>query len=102
MPIKSEADRYLAAFRWGMPAPAVTDSTRRYFQDFMDRWNEEIREHGMLNTPEETCRSFAILLEEFPELKESCLGLKMQEYLKTKDFTVQGEILDKVMMLKER
>ena len=44
------------------------------------------------------------MLEKFPELKESYIGLKIQDYLATNDSAVLGEILDggmKLRMLKE-
>ncbi len=104
MPIKFEIDRYLERFRWGVPEPHVSDTTRQCVQEFLDCWDEEVRENSLLNTPESTCRGFRILLEKFPELKESYFGLKIQDYLATNDSVVLGEILDggmKLRMLKE-
>ncbi|WP_155804168.1 hypothetical protein [Blautia wexlerae] len=96
MPIKFEIDRYLERFRWGVPEPHVSDTTRQCVQEFLDCWDEEVRENSLLNTPESTCRGFRILLEKFPELKESYIGLKIQDYLTTNDFAVLGGILDGV------
>ena len=103
MPIKFEIDRYLERFRWGVPEPHVQNTTRQYVQEFLDCWDEEVRENNLLNTPESTCRGFRILLEKFPELKESYIGLKIQDYLTTNDSAVLGGILDGGMlrMLKE-
>ena len=104
MPIKFEIDRYLERFRWGVPEPHVSDTTRQCVQEFLDCWDEEVRENSLLDTPESTCRGFRILLEKFPELKESYFGLKIQDYLATNDSVVLGEILDggmKLRMLKE-
>ena len=104
MPIKFEIDRYLERFRWGVPEPHVSNNTRQYVQEFLDCWDEEVRENNLLNTPESTCRGFRILLEKFSDLKESHIGLKIQDYLAMNDSAALGEILDasmKLRMLKE-
>lgn len=100
MPIKFEIDRYLERFRWGVPEPHVSDTTRQYVQKFLDCWDEEVRENSLLNTLESTCRGFRILLEKFPEFKKSYLGLKIQEYLATNDSAALCKILDGVMKLR--
>ena len=100
MPIKSEIDMYLERFRWGVPEPHVSDITRQGVQEFLNCWDEEVRENGLLDTPESICRGFRILLEKFPEFKKSYLGLKIQEYLATNDSAALGKILDGVMKLR--
>ena len=100
MPIKSEIDMYLGRFRWGVPEPHVSDIARQCVQEFLNCWDEEVRENGLLDTPESISRGFRFLLEKFPEFKKSYLGLKIQEYLATNDSAALGKILDGVMKLR--
>lgn len=100
MKIENELNLYLENFKWEGFDFNISEEMKRFVLAFFEYWDTEIHNKCLIYGEEKACQSLEFLLENFPELKESSLGLKMRADISTKDDMYLKGVLNMIMMLR--